>query len=139
MEQAGFEVIDAQQLRPHYPLTLRAWIERLEANHEAAAAAASETDYRVWRAYMAGSVRGFETGGLGVVQLLGSKGADLPLDRSWMRRDGQPPRPPGDAPSRPLGADERGAGRRILDERPLERFRGTKKPRAWLQRARARG
>lgn len=110
LEQAGFELVDAQQLRPHYPLTLRAWIQRLEANHDAAAAAASEMDYRVWRAYMAGSVRGFETGNLGVVQLMGSKGADLPLDRSWMLRDGQPPAPPGGAPSRPPGADERGAG-----------------------------
>ena len=48
-------------------------------------AAASEVDYRIWRAYMAGSVVGFETNNLGVVQVLaGREDADLPLDRGFM-------------------------------------------------------
>ncbi|HEX2028491.1 MAG TPA: cyclopropane-fatty-acyl-phospholipid synthase family protein [Nitriliruptorales bacterium] len=84
VQEAGFEVVDLEQLRSHYALTLRRWLERLESNREAAVGAASEVDYRVWRAYLAASVVGFETGDLGVVQVLGSKGAALPLGRSWM-------------------------------------------------------
>ncbi len=84
IEDAGFELHDLQQLRPHYALTLRAWVQRLVANHDRAVAAASEVDYRIWRAYMAGSVVGFETNDLGVVQVLAHKRANLPLDRGFM-------------------------------------------------------
>ena len=84
-EQAGFELIDVEQLRPHYALTLRRWMERLETNHDRVVAAASETDYRIWRAYMAGSAISFEGGSLGVIQVLGSKGHALPLGRAWLR------------------------------------------------------
>jgi cyclopropane-fatty-acyl-phospholipid synthase len=34
-ERAGFEVIDLENLRPHYALTCRAWVARLQANREA--------------------------------------------------------------------------------------------------------
>jgi cyclopropane-fatty-acyl-phospholipid synthase len=84
VEQAGFELIDVEQLRPNYTLTLREWVRRLEANHEAAVAAASETDYRIWRAYMAASAIGFEQGQLGVIQVLGAKAREVPLGRRWM-------------------------------------------------------
>ncbi len=36
-EHAGFEIHDVERLRPHYALTLRHWVHRLEANREAAA------------------------------------------------------------------------------------------------------
>lgn len=85
VQAAGFELIDVQQLRRHYALTLREWVRRLESHHDAAVATASEEAYRTWRAYMSGSVVGFETNDLGVVQVLGVKGRDdLPLDRSYM-------------------------------------------------------
>lgn len=84
LQEAGFEAVDLEQLRPHYALTLRRWLQRLESNRDAAVRIAGEVDYRTWRAYMAGSVVGFETGDLGVVQVLGSKGAAQPLGRSWM-------------------------------------------------------
>jgi cyclopropane-fatty-acyl-phospholipid synthase len=85
VERAGFELIDVQQLRPHYARTLRHWLHNLEANAGEARAVVGETIYRIWRAYMAGSVVGFETGDLGVVQILGTAGrGDLPLGRAWM-------------------------------------------------------
>ena len=91
-EQCGLELIDVQQLRRHYALTLREWIRRLETNHDEAVAAASEEAYRTWRAYMSASVVGFETNDLGVVQVLGVKGRDtLALDRSYMTPDPEPP------------------------------------------------
>ncbi|MFO7776717.1 MAG: cyclopropane-fatty-acyl-phospholipid synthase family protein [Nitriliruptoraceae bacterium] len=85
MEQAGFELLDVQQLRRHYARTLLHWIHNLETNADAVRAEHGEIPYRVWRAYMAGSVVGFESNTLGLTQVLGVRGeADLPLTRSWM-------------------------------------------------------
>ncbi|MDX1621407.1 MAG: cyclopropane-fatty-acyl-phospholipid synthase family protein, partial [Nitriliruptorales bacterium] len=84
LEQAGFELIDVEQLRPHYARTLTHWVHRLEANADRAREIAGDGSYRTWRAYMSGSVVGFESGDLGVVQILGSKGANLPFGREWM-------------------------------------------------------
>jgi cyclopropane-fatty-acyl-phospholipid synthase len=106
VERGGFEVLDVEQLRAHYALTLRSWLSNLEAHHDQAVAAASEADYRIWRVYMAGAAYNFESRRLGVVQVLGHKpghghrstGAshddrsadadaaptDPPLGRSWM-------------------------------------------------------
>lgn len=88
MEQAGFELVDVEQLRPHYERTLRTWVARLERNRDAAVAASSEIDYRIWRAYMSGSAVGFAAGDLGVVQVLGARGAVLPPGRGWMQPEG---------------------------------------------------
>ncbi|MBY5161169.1 SAM-dependent methyltransferase [Salsipaludibacter albus] len=107
VEEAGFELLDVQQLRRHYALTLREWVRRLEASHDRAVAAASEVDYRIWRAYMAGSVVGFDTNDLGVVQVLAGRGADVPLDRSFMT-------PRVDL----LGETRRGGGARATTDRP---------------------
>jgi cyclopropane-fatty-acyl-phospholipid synthase len=89
-ETNGFEVRDVESLREHYALTLRHWVRRLEAAHAAAVAATDEATYRVWRAYMAGSAHGFETGRLNVYQSLLAKPAggrsSLPLTRAdWYR------------------------------------------------------
>ena len=86
--RAGFEVLDVQSLRPHYALTLKAWVERLEASSERARELVDEEVYRTWRIYMAASRRGFEDGSLDVAQLLlarpGADGpADLPLRPWW--------------------------------------------------------
>lgn len=86
--RAGFELIDVQHLRPHYALTLKAWVDRLEANAERARELAGDEVYRTWRLYMAAARRGFEDGSLDVAQLLlarpGPAGpADLPLRPWW--------------------------------------------------------
>jgi len=67
-ERAGLEVRDVESLREHYALTLRQWVERLQDNREAAAAAAGELSYRVWRLYMAGAAHAFATGSLTIFQ-----------------------------------------------------------------------
>ena len=92
--RAGFEVIDVQSLRPHYALTLAAWVRRLEANAPRAIELVGEEVYRTWRLYMAAARRGFEDGALDVAQVLlarpGPRGpAALPL-RAWWT-DGRPP------------------------------------------------
>jgi cyclopropane-fatty-acyl-phospholipid synthase len=89
-DTAGFEVLDLQSLRPHYALTLRAWVERLEASWDRAVEAAGEEVARTWRLYMAGARIGFERGELDVAQLLlakplaGDRPSVRPL-RPWWR------------------------------------------------------
>lgn len=90
-ESAGFEVRDVESLREHHALTLRHWVQRLEANHQEALQHVEEATYRVWRLYMSGSAHGFTTGRLNVYQALlvkpGKRGASgLPLTRAeWYR------------------------------------------------------
>ncbi len=72
MERAGFEIHDVEGLRPHYAMTLRHWVRRLEAQREAAVAEVGEAAYRVWRLYMAACALEFEAGGSGVYQILAS-------------------------------------------------------------------
>ncbi len=86
--RAGFELIDVQRLRPHYALTLKAWVERLEAAAGRARELVDEEIFRTWRLYMAAARRGFEEGSLDVAQLLlarpGADGpAQLPLRPWW--------------------------------------------------------
>lgn len=71
MERAGFEVRDVESLREHYAETLRAWVDNLERSWDEAVAHVGEPRARVWRLYMAASANGFESGGLGVHQVLG--------------------------------------------------------------------
>jgi cyclopropane-fatty-acyl-phospholipid synthase len=86
LQRSGFELLDVEQLRRHYALTLRRWVANLERNARAAVRASGEATYRVWRLYMAGSAQRFESRGLGVTQVVGVKPGDraapLPLARA---------------------------------------------------------
>ena len=73
MERAGFEIHDVEGLRPHYALTLRHWVQRLEAHRDAALREVDEPTYRVWRLYMAACALDFEAGTTGIYQILASK------------------------------------------------------------------
>ncbi len=85
MERSGFEIADVESLRPHYAKTLRHWVHRLEQHHEQALQFVSEGTYRVWRLYMAACALEFESGAIGVYQVLAIKRAagvwPLPLTR----------------------------------------------------------
>tara|TARA_R110000851_G_scaffold333544_1_gene515662 strand:- start:3683 stop:5005 length:1323 start_codon:yes stop_codon:yes gene_type:complete len=88
MERADFEIADVESLRPHYALTLRHWVSRLEQNHKRALEHVSESTYRIWRLYMAACALEFEAGEIGVYQVLASKRAAgstmIPLTRRYM-------------------------------------------------------
>ena len=71
VQSAGFEVRHAESLREHYALTLRRWVDNLEANWDDAVAEAGEGRARVWRLYMAGSALNFEANRCQVHQVLG--------------------------------------------------------------------
>jgi len=72
-ELTGFEVLDVEDLRPHYALTCRAWVERLQHNATACLEVVDSTTYRTWLLYLAGAAAGFEDGFISVSQLLLAK------------------------------------------------------------------
>ena len=85
-EASGFEVRDVECLREHYVLTLRHWVQRLEARREEACSVTDEKTYRLWRLYLAGAAHKFRMGQNSVYQVLLSKTFDhesrLPLTRA---------------------------------------------------------
>lgn len=85
MEEADFEIFDVEGLRPHYALTLRHWVNRLEENREEAVRLVGERTYRVWRLYMTGCALQFEQGATGIYQILAERKENglpnLPLTR----------------------------------------------------------
>lgn len=86
MERSGFEIHDVEGLRPHYALTLRHWVQRLEARREEALREVDEVTFRIWRLYMAACALEFEAGGTGIYQIVASKrdggSWPVPLTRS---------------------------------------------------------
>ena len=88
-EGAGFEVQDVENLRRHYALTCRAWVERLDARREACVELVGEESWRTWKLYLAGSAVAFEGGGLGLHQVLLSRKGNsraTPMTRDYMYR-----------------------------------------------------
>ena len=85
MERTGFEICDVEALRPHYALTLRHWVSRLETQRKEALAHVSEATYCVWRLYMVACTSQFEQGEIGVYQILAANRragfVDVPLTR----------------------------------------------------------
>jgi len=85
MERSKFEIADVEALRPHYAMTLRHWVARLERNRSRALQSVNEATYRVWRLYMAACALQFESGEIGIYQVLANKRTigvpDLPLTR----------------------------------------------------------
>ncbi len=71
VQAAGFEVRHVEDLREHYALTLRRWVDNLEANWSDAVAEVGEGRARVWRLYMAASAINFEAGRSQIHQVLG--------------------------------------------------------------------
>jgi cyclopropane-fatty-acyl-phospholipid synthase len=78
MERSAFEILDVEALRPHYALTLRHWVRRLESRHDEALQYISEPIYRLWRLYMVACALAFEEGEVGVYQILA-----VPRAKGW--------------------------------------------------------
>ena len=87
-EESGFEVLDVENLRPHYALTCRLWERRLAASREAALRLVDEPSFRTWHVWLAGSALSFENGLNSVYQVLLSKrGAPRRLTREHVYSD----------------------------------------------------
>ena len=70
IQRSGLEVRHLESLREHYGLTLRAWVQNLEAGWDEAVAEVGAGRARVWRLYMAASALNFEAGRTQVHQVL---------------------------------------------------------------------
>jgi cyclopropane-fatty-acyl-phospholipid synthase len=94
MERAGLEVLDIENLRRHYALTLDAWTERFERNWEAIRALDprrfDERFRRVWRAYLVGCAEMFRSpeGYTHLFQIVFAKGnvthRSYPMSRGFL-------------------------------------------------------
>jgi cyclopropane-fatty-acyl-phospholipid synthase len=81
MGQAGLEMVDTENLRPHYARTLWAWSDALEARLDEARqtlastldAQAGERVLRAYRLYLAGCAMGFEQGWTSLHQILATR------------------------------------------------------------------
>jgi cyclopropane-fatty-acyl-phospholipid synthase len=81
MAQAGLEMVDTENLRPHYARTLWAWSDGLEARLDEARqvlvstmdAAGADRVLRAYRLYLAGCAMGFEQGWTSLHQILATR------------------------------------------------------------------
>lgn len=79
--RSGLEMVDTENLRPHYAQTLWSWSDALEARLPEAREAlcqrhgpdAAERVLRAYRLYLAGSATGFEQGWLALYQVLAAR------------------------------------------------------------------
>lgn len=94
MERCGLEVLDIENLRRHYALTLDEWARRFEAQWETIRALDpqrfDERFYRVWRTYLIGCAEMFRSPGgyTHLFQIVFSKGnvtpASFPMSRAYL-------------------------------------------------------
>ena len=88
LARAGLEMVDSENLRPHYARTLWDWSDKLEARLDDArqvlaadgGSERAEKTLRAYRLYLAGSAMSFEQGWLSVHQMLATRPADTPAD-----------------------------------------------------------
>jgi len=83
MERAGWEVTDVENLRLHYARTCRHWVERLRARADEARAIVGERTYRTWLLYLVCSAAAFESGSIGLYQVV--------VRKQWDRTGGTAP------------------------------------------------
>jgi cyclopropane-fatty-acyl-phospholipid synthase len=76
MERARWEILDVEGLRLHYARTCRQWVEGLTARAREARAIVGERVYRTWLLYLTCSAVAFETGSIGLYQVLLRKHGD---------------------------------------------------------------
>ena len=160
MERAGLEVVDIENLRRHYALTLDAWAERFERNWDRIRALDpqrfDERFRRIWRAYLYGCAEMFRSpkGYTHLFQIVFSKGnitrPSYPMSREFLYEQPARRENPGAEPSslaaraarsgwrrrRPTcSASARAAPRRRLDVRAFpRRARGRSRRRAASKR-----
>ena len=83
-EPWDFSVLDVENLRLHYALTLRHWMQLYEAASDKVREMFDARFVRMWRLYLAGSIGAFTTGKLQLFQVLFAPGQnnDIPWNRA---------------------------------------------------------
>ena len=69
-EPVNLSIVDLENLRLHYALTLRHWLQRFELHRGEVAAMYDANFVRMWRLYLCGSIANFTTGNLQLYQVL---------------------------------------------------------------------
>ena len=97
MEDEGLEILDVENLRRHYALTLDAWTAKFEANWPAIQALDperfDERFWRIWRTYLIGCAEMFRAanGQTNLFQIVFSKGnvntQNFPMTRAHLHED----------------------------------------------------
>ena len=82
-EPLSFSVLDVENIRLHYELTLEHWHQRFEAACDRVVAMFDEPFARAWRLYLAGSQAAFATGALQLFQVVFARGASNAIP--WTR------------------------------------------------------
>ncbi|MBA4176354.1 MAG: SAM-dependent methyltransferase [Leptothrix sp. (in: Bacteria)] len=90
LARGGLELLDAENLRPHYARTLWAWSDRLEVQLGTARALTGEAALRAYRLYLAGSALCFERGWLSLYQLLATRSDAVASPPGWPTRSDYP-------------------------------------------------
>ncbi len=83
IEPHELSVLDVENLRLHYALTLDHWLRRFEAAREQVRGMYDERFVRTWRLYLAGSLAAFNTGKLQLFQVLFARATSN--DAPWTR------------------------------------------------------
>jgi cyclopropane-fatty-acyl-phospholipid synthase len=91
LEARAFSVLDVENLRLHYALTLEHWLRRYEEVQERVRVMFDERFVRAWRLYLSGSLAAFRTGELQLYQVLFNRDSsnDVPWTRAHLHE--QPP------------------------------------------------
>ncbi len=103
MERAGLEVLDIENLRRHYALTLDVWADRFDRNWERVHAQDprrfDERFRRIWRSYLYGCAELFraKNGITHLFQIVFAKGnastRSYPMSRTFVYQDGEEAQP----------------------------------------------
>ena len=87
---SGFSILDVENIRRHYALTLHHWLERFNAAQDDVLEMFDPRFLRSWRFYLAASESAFTEGQLQLFQVLfARKGCnEIPWTRAHLYRDG---------------------------------------------------
>ncbi|HYA20764.1 MAG TPA: cyclopropane-fatty-acyl-phospholipid synthase family protein [Burkholderiales bacterium] len=86
LEDWDYSVLDVENLRLHYALTLKHWLQRFENSSGKVKEMYDERFLRAWRLYLAGSIAAFSNGDMQLFQVLFARGAnnDIPWTRGHL-------------------------------------------------------
>lgn len=86
LEPCRFSVLDVENLRLHYALTLEHWRQRFEAARELVREMYDERFVRAWRLYLCGSQAAFRAGEMQLFQVLFARGRSnrVPWTRAYL-------------------------------------------------------
>jgi len=86
LEPTGFAILDVENLRLHYALTLKHWLRRFEDARDKVAQMYDERFVRAWRVYLSGSQAAFNSGEMQLFQVLFARQRtnEIPWTRDYL-------------------------------------------------------